>query len=1141
MIPIIIFHIGNTDYLKIAINQALSFNNIVYLIGDDSNKSFCDNHYNWLQYRNNYFEKIYKHVSPNNINFEKICIERWIIINNFMKTENIEKAFICDSDVLLYCNINNIINEYYTNDFYISTTTTFYNVTAGQSIWSLNKLSSFVEFIFDFYNNNIWEYIINYWYNYDNKLYGGISDMYLLYCFITKTNFKDNHFVLDNKRLSIEYDLTQPKLSSFFDNSIDLDCDTFLINRWKRKEYLFNIQNMENKIKKFDFINNIPYCYNLNTNENNRVYSIHFHRCKTLMKEYSTFINYDISSRNKIYTVSSIVFSLNDNYTEDNKERFIISMNSMIHSVDEIIYIDWGSPNNISLMEEPYILSKLTNINKIKHIKFTREEIKKIVPEDRNFIQHSIIRNIGIRNTSCDYIISTNIDIIFPSRSDIQDILCMDNLNTFYTINRKNIDMNFVQSIYNVSYPNLNNILEEYVKLRNLSNDIEPIKTFEKEAFQQLYNNTLYYNSYLKYAKIWNCGDFQLAHRNIWLNIKGFEENMDLSAYCTDTNVQKKIFTYGYELKILNYPHIFHMDHPHRSNNKNQINSLERFLINFKLSENNDNWGNYYNNQLSNQISNRKKLLWVSDYSYSGYTMVANLLIPYIENNFDIYFFVINNINLKEDEKQKIIDNIYNSLNIKKENVYINSYTTSNNFENIIGIYDFEYILKNINPDYLFTLNDYKIITTQIEFIYNKCSFWNGKKICYMPIDSENYRNKFFEKLNYFDYIFTMTEKSKKIIKATGFNKSIMVLPHPYNKSFYPKLNEKNNLQNKFLFNKIPIKIDKNDIIIINNNANCIRKKLDITIESFYLLHTYKIINSSSNKFFLYLKTDRLVSNIINSGLHIKKFISIMNNKYHFDLSDKIIIDTNKYCIEELNDIYNMCDIYLSTTSGEGWGLTAFEALNCNLYTLVPNNTSYSEYFLEELLIKTETKCVGEVRNNISISQKNIDGYVFIQGYLKNYYNCNYVPIIIHDNDIKTLYHIDIYKDDFSLLNYFTTFKNLENKPESFEIYIKIDSPEYKYSEIFINQLLNIDLKDFFNDYNINLIHQNTFDSYIVKNKIPIIEDICDKIIYYYKNKDLCKNMILKYKTEILKNLHNDKIGKLFNKYINIISSIDNL
>ena len=34
--------------------------------------------------------------------------------------------------------------------------------------------------------------------------------------------------------------------------------------------------------------------------------------------------------------------------------------------------------------------------------------------------------------------------------------------------------------------------------------------------------------------------------------------------------------------------------------------------------------------------------------------------------------------------------------------------------------------------------------------------------------------------------------------------------------------------------------------------------------------------------------------------------------------------------------------------------------------------------------------------------------------------------------------------------------------------------------------------------------------------------------------------MILKYKTEILKNLHNDNIGKLFNKYINIISSIDN-
>ena len=109
MIPIIIFHIGNNDYLRVAIKQAESYNNLVYLIGDNSNKDFCKNHLDWTQFINPDFANIYKHISPNNYPFEKICIERWIIIYNFMVKYNIEKAFICDSDVLVYCNIDNIV------------------------------------------------------------------------------------------------------------------------------------------------------------------------------------------------------------------------------------------------------------------------------------------------------------------------------------------------------------------------------------------------------------------------------------------------------------------------------------------------------------------------------------------------------------------------------------------------------------------------------------------------------------------------------------------------------------------------------------------------------------------------------------------------------------------------------------------------------------------------------------------------------------------------------------------------------------------------------------------------------------------------------------------------------------------------
>jgi hypothetical protein len=42
-----------------------------------------------------------------------------------------------------------------------------------------------------------------------------------------------------------------------------------------------------------------------------------------------------------------------------------------------------------------------------------------------------------------------------------------------------------------------------------------------------------------KWSIINCCGDFQLAHRDLWNKIKGFEEKMTYACF-QDTNVQKK-------------------------------------------------------------------------------------------------------------------------------------------------------------------------------------------------------------------------------------------------------------------------------------------------------------------------------------------------------------------------------------------------------------------------------------------------------------------------------------------------------------------------------------------------------------------------------------------------------------------------
>ena len=612
-IPIIIFHIGNQKYLELVINQAHKYNNEVILIGDEHNKHLCENHYNYNKTQNHYntdFTKYYKHISPNNEPFEKICIERWICILNIMKSQNIEKSFICDSDVLVYCDVDNLIQNDYKDDLYISTTTTKKKVTAGQSIWTLNKLQEFVDFIINFYKNSDWEYISSYWDSYTEKLTGGISDMYVLYCFLTKTTFADNHFAFKTELLSKKYDLSQVVENRFFDNSIDLDSDVFGINKWDQEFHEFNIPNIENKIKKIQWKNNTPYCLNKNSNTPVQVNSLHFHGCKQLIEKYMT-----------PPTISSVLFSLNDNYTIDNKERFIICMNYMLECVDEIVYIDWGSPDGVSLLELDFVKHNIKHYEKIRHLKFSREQISRIVPEGKHFIQHSIIRNIGIREAKGDYIISTNVDIIFPKREDLDSIIKINDAQTFYSINRKNIDMLMTTAIYNNAKDKLRDIMSNFIQFRQTPRDINPIETFKKEATEQVDINSELYKSYITYAKIWNCGDFQMAHRDIWHKIRGFEENMLDGAMGTDSNIHKKICNYGYNLKILNKPDIFHMNHPARSSHGNKkMCDMNRFLINFQKTENDENWGLY------NKIKNNIPLISVVIPTYNRFKYLLNTI-----------------------------------------------------------------------------------------------------------------------------------------------------------------------------------------------------------------------------------------------------------------------------------------------------------------------------------------------------------------------------------------------------------------------------------------------------------------------------------------------------------------------------------
>lgn len=277
-LPIIIFHLGDREYVHLCLKQAKKYNNDVILLTDvpDVYKHTGATCVDFQKYANriNEFQKIYKHFSTNSYQLELICIIRWFVIYDYMKEFNIPRAFICDSDVLIYDNIANIDEKYLKSYDFMLCSSHSKDVTGGQSIWSFSNLQNFVIFCFKFYKEQLPN--IEKWHK-SYRAPGGICDMTLLYY------YAHNQSIFQGLQLptfpTIDNDLTQ-----IFDDELtfDLHLATHGNHLYPEDYETDNINN-----KKIKYINNQPYCFNKRLNKDIRFILLHFQgRNKTVMKDY---------------------------------------------------------------------------------------------------------------------------------------------------------------------------------------------------------------------------------------------------------------------------------------------------------------------------------------------------------------------------------------------------------------------------------------------------------------------------------------------------------------------------------------------------------------------------------------------------------------------------------------------------------------------------------------------------------------------------------------------------------------------------------------------------------------------------------------------------------------------------------------
>ncbi len=204
MTPVVFIHYGKApDYLTIAIKQAKKYNEVVYLITDQEDADVEANVVlmSSIDEEAKSFQNVYHHLSKNPIDFELRCFTRWGLMLSLMDKERLSRVFYCDSDVLLYANVDVALSDadvaysipQHQPDFR-------WTSSAHVSIFSYDKLAQFWKFIVSTYTNRtetFGELKRKYKHHLANGAPGGVCDMTLLYLFAQKTDVAHMCGVID--------------------------------------------------------------------------------------------------------------------------------------------------------------------------------------------------------------------------------------------------------------------------------------------------------------------------------------------------------------------------------------------------------------------------------------------------------------------------------------------------------------------------------------------------------------------------------------------------------------------------------------------------------------------------------------------------------------------------------------------------------------------------------------------------------------------------------------------------------------------------------------------------------------------------------------------------------------------------------
>lgn len=239
--------------------------------------------------------------------------------------------------------------------------------------------------------------------------------------------------------------------------------------------------------------------------------------------------------------ITFVASSRNDNHGGDMTKRMRIFVRGLIHQCNkfklraELLMVEWNPPANSPLLNEVLPSPEETDYLSIRYVIVPEEVHRQFNFSDRLPIFQMIAKNVGIRRAKSEFVLCTNIDLLFSDR--LMEELAKRKLkpDCYYRANRCDIPAeidentsteeqlnyskkNILQRLgKNRQYPNFTSTNSFLFRLGFFNPIFELLSKLKKQISkpeEEIYNS-LDMNA---------CGDFTLMSKTNWEKIQGYPE-----------------------------------------------------------------------------------------------------------------------------------------------------------------------------------------------------------------------------------------------------------------------------------------------------------------------------------------------------------------------------------------------------------------------------------------------------------------------------------------------------------------------------------------------------------------------------------------------------------------------------------------